>query len=154
MARVAPASCSFWAMPQAMERLLASPKTTAVLPARSIMRANFLQGPCLGEPDTYYLNRVSERFSNFRGFNGSAHCGFFLMKKPLRVSRFHDSAIGEPLSRPDPRVRPCLWAALKSGSRGARIFRRNRWRSSGRAQQKTARSANVSEHLAGRQVSG
>src|SRR5258708_17703632 len=37
MARVAPAAWGFWAMPQAMERLLASPKTTAVLPARLIM---------------------------------------------------------------------------------------------------------------------
>src|SRR6266568_2133309 len=43
MARVAPAVCSFWAMPQAMERLLASPKTTAVLPAKSIMLVVFLQ---------------------------------------------------------------------------------------------------------------
>ena len=30
-------------MPQAMERLLASPKTTAVLPARLIMLSVFLQ---------------------------------------------------------------------------------------------------------------
>jgi hypothetical protein len=37
MARVAPASDSFWAMPQAMLRLLARPKTTATLPFRSIM---------------------------------------------------------------------------------------------------------------------
>src|ERR1039458_4322082 len=37
MARVAPASWSFWAMPHAMERLLANPKTTAVLPAKLIM---------------------------------------------------------------------------------------------------------------------
>ena len=37
MARVAPASESFWAMPQAMLRLLARPKTTATLPVRSIM---------------------------------------------------------------------------------------------------------------------
>src|ERR1039457_2717571 len=48
MARVAPASWSFWAMPQAMERLLASPKTTAVLPAKSIMLILFLGGPCSG----------------------------------------------------------------------------------------------------------
>jgi hypothetical protein len=31
-------------MPQAMERLLASPKTTAVLPAKSIMLVVFLDG--------------------------------------------------------------------------------------------------------------
>src|SRR6266566_667730 len=37
MARVAPASDSFWAMPQAMLRLLARPKTTATLPLRSII---------------------------------------------------------------------------------------------------------------------
>src|SRR5579863_7801570 len=37
MASRAPAACSFCAMPQAMERLLARPKTTAVLPARLIM---------------------------------------------------------------------------------------------------------------------
>src|SRR5437868_11829319 len=37
MARVAPASESFWAMPQAMLRLLARPKTTATLPLRSII---------------------------------------------------------------------------------------------------------------------
>src|SRR5271157_1454065 len=48
MARVAPAACSFWAMPQAMERLLASPNTTAVLPARLIMLSFFLHGPCSG----------------------------------------------------------------------------------------------------------
>src|ERR1035438_1088329 len=45
MASVAPAACSFWAMPQAMERLFASPKTTAVLPAKSIMLVLFLEGP-------------------------------------------------------------------------------------------------------------
>src|SRR3569833_433894 len=37
MARVAPAAESFWAMPHAMDRLLASPNTTAVLPDRLIM---------------------------------------------------------------------------------------------------------------------
>ena len=46
-------------MPQAMERLLASPKTTAVLPARSIILAFFLQGPRFGKTDTYRLNRIS-----------------------------------------------------------------------------------------------
>src|SRR5580658_7973642 len=45
MARVAPAWWSLWAMPQAMERLLASPKTTAVLPARLIMLSLVLHGP-------------------------------------------------------------------------------------------------------------
>src|SRR5277367_1295866 len=65
MASVAPASCSFWAMPQAMERLLASPKTTAVLPAKLIMLCRFLRNsgskgktaeppPCV---------RISERIS-------------------------------------------------------------------------------------------
>src|SRR5208337_733055 len=49
MARVAPASCSLWAIPQAIERLLASPKTTAVLPARLIMLAFFLHGPFRGD---------------------------------------------------------------------------------------------------------
>src|ERR1035441_4023774 len=48
MARVAPAWCNLWAIPQAMERLLASPKTTAVLPARLIMLALVLQGPRTG----------------------------------------------------------------------------------------------------------
>src|SRR5579863_6062610 len=43
MASVAPAACNFCAMPQAMERLLASPKTTAVLPAKSIILLLFLQ---------------------------------------------------------------------------------------------------------------
>src|ERR1700722_16765248 len=38
MARVAPASDSFWAIPPAMLRLLARPKTTATLPLRSIMK--------------------------------------------------------------------------------------------------------------------
>ncbi len=38
MARVAPASASFWQMAQAMLRLLARPKTTATLPLRSIMK--------------------------------------------------------------------------------------------------------------------
>src|SRR5271170_260004 len=37
MARVAPASESFWQMAQAMLRLFARPKTTATLPLRSIM---------------------------------------------------------------------------------------------------------------------
>ena len=32
-------------MPQAIERLLASPKTTAVLPDKSIMLVLFLDGP-------------------------------------------------------------------------------------------------------------
>src|SRR5215469_2954969 len=41
MARVAPASESFWAIPQAILRLLARPKTTATLPFRSIMCAGF-----------------------------------------------------------------------------------------------------------------
>src|SRR5580658_144078 len=45
MASVAPAACSFCAMPQAMERLLASPKTTAILPERSIMMGSFLHYP-------------------------------------------------------------------------------------------------------------
>src|ERR1035438_5420738 len=58
MARVAPASWSFWAIPQAMERLLASPKTTAVLPARLIMLSFILQGPGKGERDQPN-NRIS-----------------------------------------------------------------------------------------------
>src|ERR1035438_619923 len=59
MAMVAPASCSFWAMPQAMERLLASPKTTAVLPARLIILAFFLQGPRFGEAEPTGLKNIS-----------------------------------------------------------------------------------------------
>src|SRR5450631_1120417 len=55
MANVAPAACSFWAIPQAIERLLASPKTTAVLPAKLIMLAFFLQGQCTGEHRAHRL---------------------------------------------------------------------------------------------------
>src|SRR6516225_7550334 len=58
MARAAPAACSFWAMPQAMERLLASPKTTAVLPARSIIAFCFLRVRC-GDVDGQPFLRIS-----------------------------------------------------------------------------------------------
>src|ERR1700756_1755327 len=61
MASVAPAACSFWAMPQAMERLLASPKTTAVLPAKSIIFSCFLQVGVRGVEGQPFL-RISAVF--------------------------------------------------------------------------------------------
>ena len=49
-------------MPQAMERLLASPKTTAVLPAKSIMLAFVLHDPYSGVPDQPF-SRISAPIS-------------------------------------------------------------------------------------------
>jgi hypothetical protein len=52
-------------MPQAMDRLLASPKTTAVLPARLIMLSLFLHGRREWLPD-----RAISRISATAGFLG------------------------------------------------------------------------------------
>src|SRR5581483_10296008 len=46
MASCAPACCSFCAIPQAMLRLLATPKTTAIL--RSRLMAIYAPAPCMG----------------------------------------------------------------------------------------------------------
>src|ERR1039458_1528731 len=74
MARVAPASWSFWAMPHAMERLFASPKTTAVLPAKLIMLLRTLQisnskGETAESPPAF---RIPERFSFADAKRGSS----------------------------------------------------------------------------------
>ena len=111
MASVAPAACSFWAMPHAMERLLASPKTTAVLPAKSIMLILFLDGPrdvrrSCGQPLEY-----QPEF----GRDGPGDPALAPGVQPPKIDQLD-------LARP---------AGPESASRGARIFPRNRWRNSG-----------------------
>src|SRR5581483_12472403 len=65
MARLAPAACSFCAMPQAMERLLASPNTTAVLPARSIILFFFLRAGAWAARRPTVLQNISRRPAHF-----------------------------------------------------------------------------------------
>src|ERR1700733_4157251 len=82
MASVAPAACSFRAMPQAIERLLASPKTTAVLPARLIILLLFLQispsGPRAMDRATEPLHRIS-----------ASRVTTCLRVSPAQVDKFH-----------------------------------------------------------------
>ena len=109
MARVAPASWSFWAMPQAMERLLASPKTTAVLPAKLIMLLECLQllvpKGKRGAPPPFriteqicapqsVISAAAARFSRPRSINSTCPTGRPRKREPSR-SNFSTESVAK-----------------------------------------------------------
>src|SRR5258706_14717989 len=85
MARVAPASESFWAMPQAMLRLLARPKTTATLPLRSIMLCDCSCLSSVGKDSRARLNTDLHRSHRFCFATGDLGewSGFLLFGEPV-----------------------------------------------------------------------